>query len=440
MDALGLAQQIFDSPTRSFAVELWSGALLPPRCEGPPRGKIRLCRPGAVAALLPPVDEVRIAEAYLGGDFELEGDAVGLVEAVSRWEGPRRRLGLAVEVLRAKLRDLLRGGGAPGRAEVHGRRHSRQRDGEAVRHHYDLSDAFYRLFLDRDLVYSCAYFQSGSESLEEAQRAKLELVCRKLQLAPGERFLDVGCGWGALLAHAARRHGVRGTGITRSENQLAEARRRLGEAPGPPLASVAGDDYRSLRPDRPFDKVASVGMMEHVGREHLADYFGAMWRLTRPGGLFLNHAIADAADGARTVPWASQRGGGFIGRYIFPDSDLVPLGLVVAAAERVGFEVRDVESLREHYAATLSAWLSRLEERSRDAVALVGERRTRAYRLYLATSAAAFRLGRISVFQLLLARKTEAGRAEGIPRCRADWYAPPLSSSPEGRLGEGIGR
>jgi len=430
MDPARLAQEIFDSPTRSFAVQLWNGALLPPRAPAAAKGRLKLCQPGSVAALLPPVEEAGLVEAYLDGDFELEGDAVGLVEALARWEGPRRTVGLGLELAAARIRRAFRRGDDSVRAEVRGHRHSPRRDGAAVRHHYDVSDAFYRLFLDRDMVYSCAYFQSGTESLEEAQRAKLELVCRKLDLKPGERFLDVGCGWGALLAHAARRHGAVGTGITVSQNQLAEARRLLAAAGGPAAGSVVEADYRTL-PGPPFDKVASVGMMEHVGRERLADYFGAMWRLTRPGGLFLNHAIADAAAESRTVPWVTRRRGGFIERYIFPDSDLVPLRLVVAAAERAGFEVRDVESLREHYAATLCAWLSRLEEHLREAEALVGARRTRAYRLYLATSAASFRLGRISVFQLLLARRTETGRAEGLPRSRADWYAPPLAGAAE---------
>jgi cyclopropane-fatty-acyl-phospholipid synthase len=310
-----------------------------------------------------------------------------------------------------------------------------RRDREAVRHHYDLSDDFYRLFLDREMVYSSGYFPTGSETLEEAQRAKLELVCRKLHLQRGERMLDVGCGWGALLVHAARDHGAGGLGITLSQNQLAEARRRFARlGAGVHLEALAAD-YRTVSPDLPFHKVASVGMMEHVGRKHLDEYFGAIHRLLRPGGLFLNHAIADVS-GVHTVPWTSRKEGGFIDRYIFPDGDLVPVGMVVAAAERAGFEVRDLESLREHYAETLAAWLGRLEARFGEAEEMVGRERARAYRLYLASSAAAFRLGRISVFQLLLARRNQVGRAEGVPRSRAEWYrAAPAAVTPAEEAG-----
>jgi cyclopropane-fatty-acyl-phospholipid synthase len=293
-----------------------------------------------------------------------------------------------------------------------------RRDQDAVRHHYDVSDAFYRLFLDDGLVYSCAYFPEGGESLEAAQRAKLDLVCRKLALRRGDRFLDVGCGWGALVEHASAAYGARATGITVSASQLAAARARLGGYG----ATVEASDYRTLSTGAPFDKVASVGMMEHVGRARLDAYFRSIHRLLRPGGLFLNHAIADSSGGRPTLAWAHQRGGGFIWRYVFPDGELVPIPEVVAAAERAGFEVRDVESLREHYAETLAHWLGRLEARWEQAVAIAGERRARLYRLYLAASAVGFRLGRTSVFQLLLAKRTPDGRAEGVPRCRAEWY------------------
>ena len=211
------------------------------------------------------------------------------------------------------------------------------------------------------MVYSCAYFADGAESLDEAQQAKLDLVCRKLALAPGERLLDVGCGWGALIEHAAAHYQADALGITLSEHQLAEVRRRLAQAPPSRRVAALAADYRTVPAEERFHKVASVGMMEHVGRGHLDAYFSAIYRLLLPGGLFLNHAIADVSPGVATVRWASRREGGFIARYIFPDADLVPLHLVVAAAERAGFEVRDVESLREHYAQTLAAWLEPAE-------------------------------------------------------------------------------
>jgi cyclopropane-fatty-acyl-phospholipid synthase len=415
-----VATRLFASPSRTFTVELWDGRVLRAPRDDAPGSRVVLRTPAALDAFFPPAAEHRLAEAVLDGQVELEGDAIALIEAASRWRGPAVGLWLAAPAAEAWGRRLRDGDPSALEARLRGGLHSVARDRKAIHHHYDVSDEFYALFLDEGMVYSCAYFARGGEGIAEAQRAKLELVCRKLALAPGERFLDVGCGWGALVEHAHRR-GVRPVGITVSENQLAGARRRLGRSA--PRAEIRGDDWRTLRADAPFDKVASVGMMEHVGRRRLDAYFAAIHRLLRPGGLFLNHAIADASGGQNTLPWASQRGGGFIWRYIFPDGELIPIAAVVAAAERVGFEVRDLESLREHYAETLAAWLARLEARWDEAVAIGGARRARLYRLYLAASAVGFRLGRTSVYQLLLAKRTASGRAEGLPRCRGDWYA-----------------
>jgi cyclopropane-fatty-acyl-phospholipid synthase len=416
------AAELFAGPSRAFAVRLWNGTVLPAARDRGVRGCVVLRDPGALDAFFPPAAELRLAEAILDGVVDLEGDAAGLIEAASTWEGPRPTLALGARALRLLLRRALRGEG-PGElaASLDGRRHSVSRDRVAVRHHYDVSDDFYRLFLDEGMVYSCAYFAREGEGLEAAQRAKLELVCRKLGLREGERFLDVGCGWGALVEHAGARFGARALGITVSENQAAAARERasrlrLG------AVRVQGADYRSVRADEPFDKIASVGMMEHVGRARLREYLERIHRLLRPGGLFLNHAIAEASGGAPQLRWTSQRGGSFIARYVFPDGELLRISQVVAEAERVGFEVLDLESLRAHYAETLAHWLSRLEARWEEAVAIAGERRARVYRLYLAASAAAFRTGRVSVFQLLLAKRFAARGAEGLPRCRADWY------------------
>jgi cyclopropane-fatty-acyl-phospholipid synthase len=423
VDPVRLATDLFASGSRSFSVRLWNGAVLPPARDAGVRGTLVLRTPRVLEAFFPPASEQRLAEAYLDGALDLEGDAIGIIEAAARWSGPRARLAFVAPALSAWLGRLSRAGAAPLQARLRGHRHSVARDRDAVRHHYDVSDEFYRLFLDDAMVYSCAYFPRGGESLEEAQRAKLDLVCRKLGLAAGERFLDVGCGWGALVEHAGARFGARALGITLSANQLAAARERLARLGDQAEVAVREDDYRTLRAQAPFDKVASVGMMEHVGRARLDEYFSAIHRLLRPGGLLLNHAIAHTGGDQPTLPWAGQRGGGFIWRYIFPDGELLHVAEVVAAAERAGFEVRDLECLREHYAETLAAWLARLEARFDQAVAIAGERRARLYRLYLAASAVGFRIGRTGVYQLLAAKRTGSGRAEGLPRCRADWYA-----------------
>ncbi len=442
MDPVRIASQLFASPSRAFAVRLWNGDVLAPGREEGVRGMVVLRDPRALEAFVPPAAEVRLAEAVLDGRIELEGDAIGLIEAAARWHGPRPRLALIGTALSLLLRRMFPRGPAPLEARLRGGRHSVARDRDAVRHHYDVSDDFYRLFLDEGMVYSCAYFAQGGGRLEDAQRAKLDLVCRKLGLSAGERFLDVGCGWGALVEHAVARYGARALGITVSANQLATARKRLARLGNGAEAEVRAEDYRTLRADAPFDKVASVGMMEHVGRAHLDDYFAAVHRLLRPGGLFLNHAIAFAGGRDATLPWADQRGGGFIWRYIFPDGELIPIVEVVAAAERAGFEVRDVECLREHYAETLAAWLSRLEARFDEAVAIAGEERARLYRLYLAASAVGFRIGRTTVYQLLAAKRTPSGRAEGLPPTRAEWYAglavPSATKAPTPRWTRGI--
>jgi cyclopropane-fatty-acyl-phospholipid synthase len=432
MDPARTARELFDSGSRSFAVRLWSGEVLPAARDAGVRGTVVLRAPEAVEAFLPPAAERRLAEAFLDGALDLEGDAIALVEAAARWSGPRPRPSLAAAALSSWARRALRRAGtAPLAARLRGRLHSVARDRDAVRHHYDVSDEFYRLFLDEGMVYSCAYFAGGGERLEDAQRAKLDLVCRKLALSAGERFLDVGCGWGALVEHAGARCGARALGITVSATQLAYARQRLARLAGRADVAVREDDWRGLAPAAPFDKIASVGMMEHVGRARLDAYFAAIHRLLRPGGLFLNHAIADIGGGRPTLPWAGQRGGGFIWRYVFPDGELVPIAEVVAAAERAGFEVRDLECLREQYAETLAAWLARLEARYGEAVSLAGERRARLYRLYLAASAVGFRIGRSGVYQLLVARREASGRAAGLPRCRAEWYGPLAPAAPQ---------
>jgi cyclopropane-fatty-acyl-phospholipid synthase len=296
-------------------------------------------------------------------------------------------------------------------AKVHGRRHQADRDAESVQYHYDISNAFYRLVLGPTLVYSCAYWDgTDDDTLEQAQERKLDLICRKLQLRPGERFLDVGCGWGSLVLHAAEHYGVQAVGITASKEQAALARERVRAAGLDDRIEIRIQDYRAVS-DGPFDKIASVGMYEHVGAKALPTYAQQLYDLLRPGGMVLNHGITRLHDGM-------QRQASFIDRYVFPDGELHRLAVVVDVLESAGFEVRDVESLREHYARTLRAWSRNLAERQAQALAEVGFQRERVWRLYMAASAVAFEIGRISIVQTLAVKP---GAPHGLPATREQW-------------------
>jgi cyclopropane-fatty-acyl-phospholipid synthase len=273
---------------------------------------------------------------------------------------------------------------------------------------------FYSLWLDRRMVYSCAYFAAGEDDLDEAQARKLEYLCRKLRLVPGERLLDIGCGWGGLLIHAAQRYGVEAVGVTLSAPQAEEARRRIRAAGFEGRCRVEVADYRELPGADRYDKIVSVGMVEHVGLARLPAYFRQAFRLLRPGGAFLNHGITSAAGASR------RRRSPFIQRYVFPDGELVPIAKVLEAAEDSGFETRDVESLREHYVLTLRHWVRRLEARREAARRIVDEATYRVWRLYMAGSAHAFRSGAINVYQSLLVKS--ANGASGMPLTREGWY------------------
>ncbi|MGH7729061.1 MAG: class I SAM-dependent methyltransferase [Vulcanimicrobiaceae bacterium] len=395
-----------------FAVELWDELHLDAR--GPERFVMRLRSPSALRVALTPPLELGPGRAFALGLLEVEGD---LEFAVDR---TMRALDSLGTLARAGLLALSRTLPAPPpdaeeATARHGRSHTPGRDAESVRRHYDLPPNFFRTFLDPELVYSCAYFAEGHETLAAAQSAKLDHILRKLRIRPGDRLLDVGCGWGALVIRAAERFGALATGITLSPVQRDEALQRIRARGLTERASVELLDYRALG-SRLFDRIASVGMIEHVGRERYREYFRALWKALRPGGLLLNHGIVDQSPGRRGV-----RASGFIDQYVFPDGDLVSIGARLSEAERIGFEVRDVENLREHYARTLRAWYANLECNRETALALVGERLVRIWRLYLAGSAQGFASGRLGIVQCLLAKADPVGRVE-VPPTRADLY------------------
>ena len=298
--------------------------------------------------------------------------------------------------------------------------HNKASDAEDIHYHYDLSNDFYRLWLDRDMVYSCAYFETGTEDLDTAQQAKLRHLCRKLRLQPGDHLLDVGCGWGGLARFAAREFGARVLGITLSREQLALARQRVAEEGLQDRVQLELMDYRDLPGDGRFDKVVSVGMFEHVGHANLPLYFKTLFQAVKPGGLVMNHGITAKHTDGRPV---GRGGGAFIGRYVFPHGELPHLATAVARMSEAGLEVVDVESLRLHYARTLRFWSERLEAHLDEAAQLVPARALRIWRLYLAGCAYGFEHEWINLHQILAVRPRPDG-SHDLPWSRADLYQP----------------
>ncbi len=405
---------VADFPRPDFAIRLWNGEIWGNSHH--PRFTVVLKHPGSLRQMLIGANELKLGEAYIYDDFDVEGDieaAFSFGEYLINHELELiEKLRLAGLLLRLPHRDYGPDKHALG-PHLHGRPHSKHRDREAVTYHYDLSNDFYQLWLDRRMVYSCAYFENGDEDIDTAQAGKLDYICRKLRLQPGDRLLDVGCGWGGLILHAAQHFGVRALGVTLSEPQAEVARARISEAGLDDRCEVRVCDYRDLEPWSPYDKIVSVGMFEHVGEPRLPEYFGHVWKLLREGGVFLNHGISASAIFRR-------KGASFIDKYVFPDGGLVPLGTTIRIAEACGFEVRDVESLREHYARTLRHWMRRLESRYEDAKRITNETIYRIWRVYMAGSVHAFAKGRVNLFQVLFS-KPEAGEAH-LPQTRADWY------------------
>ncbi len=408
---------------REFTVRLWSGETLPATSGAAARFTLVLTHPGSLLRMFWPPGELTAAEAFVRGDWDVEGDLIAAL-------GLRDRLRLAPRDLLALLPlapSLLRTGifaKSPERAaELRGGKHTRSRDAQAVRHHYEAGNDFYALWLDRRMVYSCAYFPDPGTTLDRAQEAKLELVCRKLRLEPGDRLLDIGCGWGGLATWAAERHGASVVGITLSDAQAELARERIEALGLEARCRVEVTDYRELAGET-FDKVVSVGMVEHVGVARLPLYFEQATRLLRPGGLFLNHGISPAVPRDDSLRSKIFREGGFVQKYVFPDGELPFLHETAAAAVEAGLELRDVESLREHYALTLRHWLAGLEARRAEAEQLVGSTTYRIWRLYLAGAACDFERAQNTIFQSLYV-KSEKGRS-GLPLTREGWYERPI--------------
>lgn len=403
----GTVERIF-GPDLPVGIEAYDGSRAGP-IDAPARILVRSA--DALRRIVQAPGELGLGRAYVSGELDVEGDLL-----------------LALAALRARLPNvaltpsdwlaLVRVVGPralqplpppPEETRLWGRRHSRERDARAIAHHYDVSNRFYRLVLGPSMTYSCAVWTSPEDTLEAAQEAKHELICRKLGLQPGMRLLDVGCGWGALAMHAAREHGVRAVGITLSRRQVEWASKAVAEAGLADRVEIRLQDYRDVD-DGPFDAISSVGMFEHVGAANLGRYFGRLHALLRPGGRLLNHGIArPAARGTRArggvpVTPSRLRRRSFVDRYVFPDGELHEVGAVISVMQGRGFEVRHVEGLREHYALTLRAWVANLEAGWAEAVAEVGAARARIWRLFMAASALNFEAGRTQVHQVLAVR------------------------------------
>ncbi len=424
-----VAELVFGpSNERAFAIRYWNSGVVELGSDRPSRFTLVLEHPGALRRMLLMPSQLHLAEAYIYDDFDVEGDlgAASLVAGVvrERLAAPGALLRLVRLLLPLPVPRRRRLNARRSLGEAHAARlHSERRDAAAVRAHYDVGNDFYALFLDESMVYSCAYYATGAETLAEAQVAKFEHICRKLRLKPGERLLDIGCGWGGLIQHAAAHHGVVATGITISPAQAEVASERIAAAGLSDRCRVVLRDYRAITDMEPFDKIASVGMAEHVGESQLAAYFEQAWRMTRPGGLFLNHCITkDRADPRTVASILAWREGDFTKKYVFPDGELLQLSTLIRAGLDTGFETRDVESLREHYARTLREWARRLEGAQVEAIALVGPQLYRIWRLHMAGGAASFQAGRLTIHQVLFARPDATGTVPALPLTRADLY------------------
>ncbi len=409
-----------------LSIRFWDGSALGPAASP---AIIGVRSPRALRRLLWSPNELGLARGYVAGDIDIDGDVYApfrlhrllVAEDRPRQLAPRLRIGASLLKAAAAVGALGRPlPPPPEEARLHGRLHSRERDAAAISHHYDVSSDFYRLVLGETMTYSCAYFAHGlpadprarRRALDEAQAAKYDLICRKLGLRPGMRLLDVGCGWGGMVMHAAREYGVDAVGITLSRDQVDRARERVADAALGDRVEIRLQDYREIA-DGPFDAISSIGMFEHVGLDRMGEYCAALHRLLRPDGRLLNHGIC------RPHGTSGLGRRSFAGRYVFPDGELHEVGIVAMKMQDAGFEVRDVESLREHYALTLRCWVANLEESWDDALKLVSPGRARVWRLYMAGSAANFEAGRMSVHQVL-GVKMAAGGASGMPLRRDD--------------------
>ncbi len=422
LDLLDLMFRDFES---QFDFRLWNGEQYIPPLMKDRKATVVINNPAVLACVFAfPVD-LKLGEAFIYKDIDVEGDIFSIFPAeaylTKRYKhlvaNPKFWFYLA-KLMRLCRRDSKYISSFRGPAVLKGRRHSIERDKAAVSYHYNLPSEFYSLYLDPLMNYSCAYFRSFEDDLYTAQLNKLELICRKLRLKEGERVLDIGCGWGGFVLYAAKNYRVKVLGITLAENQVEYAKRKIKEMGLERFAEVRLQDYRELEDGEGFDKIVSIGMFEHVGKSMLKTYFKKAYQLLKPKGLFLNHGIAAKWGFFRT----HLRRFFFVERYVFPDGHLLPINYTLKVAEDVGFEVRDVESLREHYALTLRHWVNNLSKNKEKALKVVDEVTYRVWYLYMAGASYGFEINQQSVFQVLLAKNDKNGKND-LPLTREDIYS-----------------
>ena len=415
-----IVRRVFRDYPGSMAVRFWNGQTLA-FGGGAPEFTLVFREPRPLRELILTRDPLRLAEAYFRGEVDVEGNLYAALQLKDHLQSLRLSASEKAAFLSAALLpggspEERVGGAAPGwRASRLARRHSRTRDRRAIAFHYDVSNDFYRLWLGERMIYSCTYFEDAQESIDQAQRNKLDHLCCKLRLKPGERLLDIGCEWGALIRWAAVHYGVSAHGITLSHNQYEHCWRMIDAEGLQDRVSVELRDYRDMVGEAVFDKIVSVGMFEHVGIGNFPVYFGAARRLLKPGGLFLNHGITCDTEG-----WRKSFSTEFINRYTFPDGELDTVSNVQRAMERSGFEILDVEALRPHYALTLRHWVRRLKNRREKALQCISEPPYRVWRLYMAACALSFEAGDVGVYQILAIRRAKG--LSPVPLTRRDVY------------------
>jgi cyclopropane-fatty-acyl-phospholipid synthase len=396
-------------------IQFWGGETLNLGKAGDSSVELNFYHPGVLRSLVLKRDPLVLTEAYLNGWFDFQGEIENVVNLGQHlaWQGLKRSQGIKAWLQSLFLPRLPLNVNPDSNRD--GEIHSKARDRAAIQHHYDVGDDFYQLWLDPWMVYSCAHFEHPLMSLAEAQEQKLDISCRKLKLQLGETLLDIGCGWGAMLRWAAKHYGIQGYGITLSEKQVEYNRHRIQEEGLEDQLEVHLLDYRDLPKEPTFDKIVSIGMIEHVGLKQYPAYFQSAYQCLKPGGLFLNHGITS------TDKWnGSSVGERFINRYIFPDGELIQLTPMLREAEKARWETVDVDNWRPHYALTLRRWADNLAKAKTEAVQLIGEKLYKIWQLYLVGCAIGFERNQMGIYQTLLRRKED--HKWNLPLTRQGWF------------------